>query len=286
MKYVLAVLILALAGCTNQKRMDQLEAENTKLHSQVEIIADQSQQKDAYIEEYTKTVNEVYDYLERIRKREGLLMRYSQKLERDESVSFRDKIFTNLESIDQYLENSRAEISRLKKSMSQSQFKFASLDKTIDNLTALVDQKDKEITTLREEIEILNEHISETELRLAEKSEQVEKQTHKLNKAYYIIGDDEELKEKKVITKRGGIFGLGRTTTLSGSIDESYFTETDITETDSIAISSEPGSVQIISSHHPDSYHVVKENDDRTILEIIDPEEFWKMKYLVIQAKH
>lgn len=286
MRYILALLLLAVVGCTDQKKVSELESENSRLESKLELITEQSQLKDAYVEDYTKTVNEVYDYLERIRKREGLLMRYSQELEKDSNVTLRDKIATNLSTIDKYLQSSRDEIKRLKGKMSESQVQFASLEETIDNLTAIVDKKEEEISQLRDEIGHLNEQISEAEFKLAQKTELIDQQTNRLNKGYYIIGDNDELREKQIITKRGGILGIGRTTTLSERFDESYFVETDITRTDSITIPADAKSIRIVSPHNPESYHIVDSAEDRAMLEIIDPAEFWKMKYLVILAKN
>jgi uncharacterized protein (DUF3084 family) len=286
MRYITILFIFIAFGCTDEKKISELEAEKSRLESQLELVTEQSHLKDTYVEEYTKTVNEVYDYLERIRKREGLLMRYSRELEENSNIKLKDKIFTNLTTIDQYLKNSRNEIKRLKGKMGDSQFKFASLEKTIDNLTALVDKKEAEIAQLSEQLSTLNERIAETEQKLAQKSSLADEQKRRLNKGYYIIGDNSELREKNIITKRGGILGLGRTTTLSEQFDQSYFVETDITVTDSITIPAHAKSVRIVSPHNPDSYHIVAADEDRALLEIIDPDEFWKMKYLVILAKN
>lgn len=286
MRIFVFIFILAMIGCTDQNKITELQETQQKLQMEKDLLEEQSKLKDGYIEEYTKTVNDVYDYLEKIRKREGLLMRYSQELEGDKTVEMREKIMTNLTSIDTYIANSRKEITRLRNNMSDSEVKYLELEKTIENLSTLINEKEAEIASLRSEISQLTELVAETESKLREKAELAAVQEQRLNTAYYIIGNDSDLREKNIIDKRGGILGLGRTTTLAEDIDNAYFTPADITETDSIRIASEMKAVKIISSHDPDSYHMTEQADNHTVLEIINPESFWKMKYLVILAKN
>ncbi len=72
MKYIITFTAFVLLFSCNQQKVSQLETELQKVKTQNELIREQSSSKDQFIEEYTTTINEIYDKLEKIRKREGL----------------------------------------------------------------------------------------------------------------------------------------------------------------------------------------------------------------------
>ena len=113
----------------------------------------------------------------------------------------------------------------------------------------------------------------------------IDEQNDQINKGYYIIGTDDELEEKSIITEKGGILGLGSTTVVSSDLNNDDFNATNISQTPVINIEQNLDDIEIISAHSPASYQLVSENEHTTKLEIKDPHEFWKMRYLVIITK-
>jgi len=84
MKYAAMILSMALLLSCNQQKVSEMESEMAQLKQQNELIRQQSESKDEFVEEYTQTLNEVYDNLENIRKREGLISEYSRTMENNE----------------------------------------------------------------------------------------------------------------------------------------------------------------------------------------------------------
>ncbi len=287
MKQVWALLILLiLFSCTDQKKMAELEQENQELKSDYSRLIEESQMKEDYIKEYTQTVNEVYDNLERIRKREGLLSKYSKDMEKRENVSIREKMRKNLESIDETLQKSKQQLTKLRKKASSSGKASAALQETVDKLQKVIEEKEVEIAELRRQTEDLNNHIARVEGQLTSAVEKIEQQTSALNTAFYIIGTEDELKEKGIIKEVGGILGLRKTKKLAeGFNKDELFTQTNILETEMIPINDKLKDVKLISPHSEDSFHLVANEDESSQIEIIDPDEFWKMRYLVIMTK-
>lgn len=286
MKYISGLIILLVVfGCGDQEKISQLEEKNAQLEAEYNLMLKETEVKDEYIEEYTKTINEVYDNLERIRKREGFITKVSKDLEKQENTPIREKMMSNLASIDSYLEKSKKQLQALQKKHSGSDQKIASLEETVQKLNQIIEEKEQSLVELREQVNQLNLQIAEVEQELETQSELVEVQRQKLNTGYYIIANEKELKQKGIIIEEGGFLGFNKAKKLANSFNNDDFTKTDIFLTDIISIGQELKKVRLISPHNPDSFHLVEDESQETYLEIIDPEEFWKINYLVILTK-
>ncbi|RMG30317.1 MAG: hypothetical protein D6732_16355 [Methanobacteriota archaeon] len=158
----------------------------------------------------------------------------------------------------------------------------AALQETIENLTRIIEQKEKDLAELREQVEHLTVRVAQVENELETKNEVIEEQTQQLNTGFYIIGTEKELKEKGIIVEKGGFLGIRKIKTLAPNFSPEDFVPTDISSTDAIPIFNTSGKVELISPHTPGSYNLIKTDENQTLLEIVNPEEFWKIKYLVI----
>ena len=281
---VLFSLTFFFLGCDQQK-ISKLESEVTQLKEQNNLIRQQAQTKDEFVEEYATTLNEVYDNLERIRKREGLISKYSKDLENKDEKSVRDKMLDNIASIDDYIERSKNKLNTLRNRFKESEIGISALEETIVNLTQQLEEKEQYIDELKIQVADLNEKVSEALAAIEQRDLIIEEQIEQINLAYYVIGSDDELEEKEVITKKGGLLGIGKTTVLSPVMPENVFNQTDITLTNEIEISGNVDDIEIVSTHNPDSYKLVSEDETRTKLQIKKPDEFWKTRYLVIITK-
>ena len=287
MKYTaILILLVTFFGCGNQQKVDELTEENQTLKSKVKLLAEQSNMKDEFVEEYTKTVNDIYDNLENIRKREGFITKYSKNVEKDKEASIKDKMLQNIASMDSYIKNSKSQLKQLKSKIKNSQVKSSSFEEMVETLSRTIEEKETHIIELKEQVDKLYMQVAEVEEDLQKSNEIIEEQTEKINTAYYVIGTNKELKNKKIIAEKGGFLWFGKTKILASDLKKTDFTTTDISDTDSISIKQNIKDIKIISNHNPESYHLTKKDEDKTVLEIIDPDEFWKMKYLVVLAKN
>ena len=285
MKYITALLLLTLLISCNQQKISQMENELSQVKQQNEIIREQSALKDNFVEEYTRTLNEVYDNLENIRKREGLISEYSKTMEKNEKGSLKKKMLSNIESIDSYIKKSKSRLADIRAKYKEADMASKAFEKTIEKLTNELEDKEVFIASLKTQVDSLNQKVLQASFALRERDMIIDEQNDQINTAYYIIATDDELEEKHIITEKGGILGLGSTTIVSSELNNNDFYKTDISHTPVISIEQNLDDIEIISSHAPQSYELTSVDDHITKLEIKDPGEFWKMRYLVIITK-
>lgn len=281
--FILLSLII-LAGCTNQKKVNELKELTAQLEAERTQLLQEATEKSDFLEEYTQTINEVYDNLERIRKREGFLVKVTRDVEEQDKAPLKDKMLANIKSIDTYLKSSKNKLFALKKKVKKSTTQTSALNDMIEKLQQNLDEREQHIGELKNQIDELNVKYSEVEFQMQEKDQIIAQQANQLKTVYYIIGSEKELKNKGIIVEKGGLLGLRKTKKLAAGFDDKEFLTADISELNAVPIDQKIKKVKVISPHNPNSYHLVKKDDKQTVLEIIDPQEFWKIKYLVIIA--
>lgn len=93
---------------------------------------------------------------------------------------------------------------------------------------------------------------------------------------WFVFGTKKELKEQNILNARGEV--------LRGKFNRDYFTKIDRRIDTEIKLYS--SSAQILSTHHEESYHLIRDEKKQYVLIIADPKSFWEInKYLVIQVK-
>ena len=171
-------------------------------------------------------------------------------------------------------------IGSLSKKLKNSKLKIDGLEKMIDNMQATLNLKDSEIEELKTKIEGLNVELSNLTTNYKAVENESNQKTEIINTAFYAIGTSKELKENNVITKEGGIIGLGKTTKLSSDFNKEYFTKINIEKTTSINLGAKK--IKMLTTHPSSSYKLVGEKPIEK-LEITNTKEFWSTsKYLVI----
>ena len=171
-------------------------------------------------------------------------------------------------------------IGSLSKKLKNSKLQIDGLEKMIENMQATLSLKDSEIEELKTKIEGLNVELSSLTTNYKAVENESNQKTEIINTAFYAIGTSKELKEKNVITKEGGIIGLGKTTKLSSDFNKDYFTKINIEKTTSINLGAKK--IKMLTTHPSNSYKLIGEKPIEK-LEITNTKEFWSAsKYLVI----
>jgi hypothetical protein len=150
-----------------------------------------------------------------------------------------------------------------------------------------------EILSLVNDLESLNFEVGELYSSVADlRAENIKQgrvidvQAMHLNRAYYVIGTDKELKEKEIITKKGGLIGIGRVEQMMEDVNQDLFTVIDIRRQTVFPLDAKK--VNLVTTHPSDSYIIRKDEETKRYysFEITKPEEFWEAsKYLVISVK-
>lgn len=282
-RIIFALLILPFFVACNQKEIKQLKEDNLQL-------TNAANQKEVAINDFVATLNSIQENLDIIKEKENIVVVNSENPDKSQ----KQKITSTLTSINNILEQNRLKIAELDKKLKNSWYKNSKLRKLTTRLKTDIAKKEADIIILKEQIadldikveglttdvENLNTTVTDLTAQNAESAKLIEEKTNNLNTAYYLIGTSSELKLKQVISKKGGIIGIGSATVLNDNFDTKEFKQIDIRETALIPITGKK--VELITSHPLSSFKI----EEGKGLAIIDAEQFWKSsKYLVVKVR-
>lgn len=285
-RIIIALLIVPFfVGC-NQKELKQLREQN----QQLTVMA---QEKDSSINDFIGALNTIEENLEIIKQKENIIAVNAE----NPNQSQKQKIASDLTSINNLLEQNKLKIEELDKKLNNSWYQNSKLRKLTDRLKAELETKEGEIVVLNDKVAKLNIEVENLNGKVTElngtvlalntenenKAKQIENTTSNLNTAYYVFGTSKELKEKNVISKDGGFIGIGTTAVLSTDFNTSEFEKIDITKTTTIPVI---GKKISLVTNHPSSSYKVEGVETVEGITILDPVEFWKSsKYLVVSVR-
>ena len=277
--------IMMLTACGDQAGKNSQLAQNDSLQN---IIA----ARDNEINDLMGTLNEIQQGFQEINEAEERVTIAKSGEGADKAVQIRE----NIQFIAQRMAENRELIAKLRQQLREVGFKGDQLQKTIENLTAQMALKDRQLQALRAELDQKNIHIAEldqtitglnkdvenlnkdvTDLKTenTEKAQTISSQDKQLNTAWFVYGTKSELKNQGIIS--GG-------KVLQGNFNKKYFTKIDILTDKEIKLYSK--SAKILTSHSSSSYTLEKDTKGQYVLRITDPQTFWSTsKYLVVQVK-
>lgn len=280
---VMASALLAFMAC-NRGPSEQEQALMTK-SAQLEA---QIASRDSLIEDMTRSFSDIESNLALIDEREKLL----QQNNTDElSLDQRKRITRDIQLMNSLMNESRERIADLTKRLDKSRIESSGLRKKLKDLDFMLATRDSSITNMKDQllakdfkIEQVNQQLTAIELEIARREATIEQLGDELNTAWYAVGTQKELEENGVITRSGGVLGLGRTAALNDGVSAERFRAVDTRETRRIPL--EGKKVELVTEHPNGSYEIVEENEHLAYLEIKDPNSFWKLsKYMVAEVK-
>lgn len=285
---LIAICAAMLTACSKDKKTQNASVNTSNVEDSLSNILSQ---KDQELNDIMSTFNDIQQGLNEITAAQG---RVTVEKSNAENPANRQAILEDLKFIQTRLSQNRTEIARLKQRLKNSSFrstKIAStLQTTIDNLTAELDQKNKQIEALRDElaaknivisqqgkqIDDLNTNVNTLTESNNQKQRVVEAQDKTLNTAYFVFGTKSELKEQKIL-QRGDVLR-------GNNFNKDYFTKIDIRTDREIKLYSKRA--KLLTSHPAGSYNLSKDSKGQYILYISNPTSFWSVsKYLVILVK-
>ena len=290
MKKVLLTLglistMVAFTAC-NQKELDTSKATIDSLQGIIDA-------KDTEIQDLFDMLNEIEDNLSMINSKYSSV----QEMRRNNpegAYNRKQEIADQMSSIEKMMDDNKKKIAQLSSKVSSLSSKSVDLEAYITRLEERSAAQETQISELLTELENnkvvikgLNQNVSELTASNQEKDEYIAQQMANANRAYYIVGTYNELKEEGIVTKSGGFIGIGRKQGTVADMATDKFTEIDRTKVTTIAINKKKA---VVISQHPDnSYELVSDDEDATFtayLRILNPSQFWKYTdYLVISTK-
>jgi len=290
-------LMLLLAACTlmfcgiscNTKKEKEDEAHDTDAAT-IDSLRQALSQSQNEFNDLSGIIGQIQDGFNQINEAEG---RVSVQTRQGEGAN-KEAIMENMAFIQRTIKLNRELISNLQQQLrasNQTNAKTkASLEEMVANFTKQLEEKDKEIEALRqqlaekdiqiaeqgEQINNLSANVSDLNQKNEEKAKQVASQDKELNTAYYVFGTKKELREQRIL-QSGDVLK-------SGDFNKDYFTRINIRATKTIKLYSK--SAKLMTNHPAGSYTLEKDRQGQYVLRITNPQTFWSVsKYLVITVK-
>jgi hypothetical protein len=204
-----------------------------------------------------------------------------------------EAVKNDIRAIDLLMKQNKENLKNLSGKLKSANVENKEIKRMLDNLGNMIVSKDMEILSLVNDLESLNFEVGELYSSVADlRAENIKQgrvidvQAMQINRAYYVIGTEKELKDMEIITKKGGFIGIGRVEQMMEDVDQKLFTIIDIRTQTIFPIDAKK--VSLVTTHPSDSYIIRKNEETKRYFsfEITKPEEFWEAsKYLVISVK-
>jgi predicted nuclease with TOPRIM domain len=241
--------------------------------------------QDSSIISYVKSFNDIEDNLDTIKAKAKILSIGNGEVQTD-----KDKVISDIRAIGDLMMKNKKEIAALERKLKKSDGKNTELQKMIAHLTEELNEKDAQIAALQSQLSESNSALKDMIQKfndsmqvVSKQKEQITVMTNDMNTVYYAIGTKKELKDKGVITKEGGIAGIGSTTELKKDFNASYFTKGDMTTIHALPLFSK--FEKVVTNHPTDAYSITGTGKADSLV-IKDAKSFWSQsKYLVIIVK-
>lgn len=282
MKYIASIaLLLVIASCNNSEQESKLKSEINR----DSILIAESSKKDSVVNSYINAINEIQDNLDSIKSKERII---SIKTAGGEPLGM--AAISDIRSLDRLIIKNNHEIYRLESRLKKMDKKNASLESMVAHLTKELAEKDAEIVALQAKLTEANNSLATLTRQFNDSVAIINRQRAEINAmktevntVYYTVGTMKKLKDKGLIDRKGGLFGIGRTAEINPEVSSSKFTMGNMATLNSIALNGKFS--RLITVHPGDSYKIIGTGNSDTLL-ITNTPSFWSQsKYLVISIK-
>ena len=193
-------------------------------------------------------------------------------------------IIESIKILSKKLQENESMIMALNNAVSQEKSKNSQFASKVSALNEEIAKSNREVYFLREELNSLNASFESIFNKYKLQNQTINKLSKKLNEVAYVVGSKLELLENGILTKSGGIIGIGKTRKLNSDLNTNYFTYVSKYDLKSIQLGYK--TVRIITSHPSNSYKWFNKNEVIDSLVILNQKDFWNnSKFLVLEVK-
>lgn len=279
--------------------IDQLKAENSELRDRNAHLEMVHEQQSQMLAQYTEKLNQILDALDSINGKQNEIDRMmGQGLEGGFASTRYDidvRIRANLAEIEERLRTSHVYEGEIRRLASRSGRQGSGISQSVDRLSRLLADKEREIQQLRRQVAELEtastrlrQEVARKQTAIEERDRQIGRLQSELGEAFYIIGTRADLRrlvsEGILERQRSGFTGM-----LYRVGSETYryrFRRMDPT-VDRLVLGTRLRRAEIVSLHHSyQKLYRIERQGDETLLMINDPLQFWDIsKYLVVEVE-
>jgi adenosylcobinamide amidohydrolase len=179
------------------------------------------------------------------------------------------------------IERTKARVEQLDADLKKRGVRIAGLQRMIAQLKKNVEEKELYVAQLTGQVDSLQTQVTGLVATVQQNDQTIETQRRDMGTVYVAIGSKKDLKDAGLVEAKGGILGIGKTTTTTGNVDQGQFTAIDTDYETVIKIPSEKA--RVLSAQPPSSYQMQLVNGQME-LHILDSEKFRSVKHVVIMT--
>ena len=264
------------------KAVDSLQKElNSKNEAIVSLEFDKVN-NDSIVNLYALYLQKIKENINEINRQELLINK--AKNNPDFFKKDTSDIIESIKILSKKLQENESMIMALNNAVSQEKSKNSQFASKVSALNEEIAKSNREVYFLREELNSLNASFESVFNKYKLQNQTINKLNKKLNEVAYVVGSKLELLENGILTKSGGIIGIGKTRKLNSDLNTDYFTYVSKYDLKSIQLGYK--TVRIITSHPSNSYKWFNKNEVIDSLVILNQKDFWNnSKFLVLEVK-
>jgi hypothetical protein len=267
------LLLTACGGKTDTSALEQT----------IDSLRQANQQQQNSLQEMTTFVTTMSDGMNAIAQQENMIFNNGG----NEGTSLdKEQLKSHLETLANTLTEQRSKIKALTDSLKARGADLSKMQGLIDNLTRQLEEKDKVIAQLRQDVEQKNFSIADLQKKLnvamagsaqyEQRAAKAEKELATITSAYVLMGTKEALLDGGYIDKRKHV--------QTGTMPKGDFTKVNIYQFTELDIPTR--SPKLLTDHPRKSYSIEKIDKENRKLVITNPQLFWSSsRYLIIQVK-
>jgi len=264
------------------RRIDSLQSVLSSKDQAINSLEFQKLNDDSIVNLYALYIQKIKDNINEINKQELIIN--NKKNNPDFIEKDTTDIIKSIKILSKKLQENESMILALNNAVKLEKDKNSQFVSKVTDLREEIAQSNREVYYLKEELNSMNASFEAIFKKYNLQNKKISDLNQKLNEVAYVIGSKSELLDNGVLTKSGGLIGIGKTRKLNSDLNTDYFTYVSKYKFQNIPLGYK--TVRLMTAHPTSSYRLSTSNEIIDSLIIINQDDFWRnSKFLVIEVK-
>jgi len=264
------------------RRIDSLQSVLSSKDQAINSLEFQKLNDDSIVNLYALYIQKIKDNINEINKQELIIN--NKKNNPDFIEKDTTDIIKSIIILSKKLQENESMILALNNAVKLEKDKNSQFVSKVTDLREEIAQSNREVYYLKEELNSMNASFEAIFKKYNLQNKKISDLNQKLNEVAYVIGSKSELLDNGVLTKSGGLIGIGKTRKLNSDLNTDYFTYVSKYKFQNIPLGYK--TVRLMTAHPTNSYRLSTSNEIIDSLIIINQDDFWRnSKFLVVEVK-
>lgn len=264
------------------RRIDSLQSVLSSKDQAINSLEFQKLNDDSIVNLYALYIQKIKDNINEINKQELFINK--KKNNPDFINKDTTDLIKSIKILSKKLQENESMIIALNNAVKLEKDKNTQFASKVTDLREEIARTNREVYFLKEELNSMNASFETIFKKYNLQNKKISDLNQKLNEVAYVIGSKSELLDNGVLTKSGGLIGIGKTRKLNSDLNTEYFTYVSKYNLQNIPLGYK--TVRLMTSHPSNSYRLSNSNEIIDSLIIIDLDDFWtNSKFLVVEVK-